>query len=243
MASISGLNSGFATSVSLRSNSQSTPLKTEQATATSKISPEAPTAISGSKTIYEVANDARAALDVSYEDRGARSDSYRGRTGSFRREMFDAMDFDRRTLFAIASDQGGQFSEEEIKAAKSAMRSQLSDAMKSAGGLTGSNHAAGHLAAIEFLDTQASPEEKASLEWAKERAAAQASYQLETKGQGQKVDSDNPVVKLLLDAYDELFAAYDADTNERLENMPSYQRALEEWADLNNTYSSFSITV
>lgn len=184
---------------------------------------------STTKPFAEVALDARSSLDASYEAGGLATDMYTNRTGSFRRDVFDAMDFDRRTLYAIASNEGGQFSEVEMHAAKSAMHDQLANAMVAARGLTGHDHVAGFKAAIEFLDRAASPEEKASFDWAKERAAAQSSYELKTKGRGEDVGSNSPVVKLLMAAYDELFAAYDKDLDQRLEDMPSFARALQQW--------------
>tara|TARA_R110000850_G_scaffold195574_2_gene322002 strand:- start:251 stop:985 length:735 start_codon:yes stop_codon:yes gene_type:complete len=244
MTIISAVNTFRLVNAKPAAVAQNSTEKPEPTTAVRATSPLSAKETTGTKTIYEVAANARAALDSSYEETGLNPENYRHRTGSFRREMFDAMNFDRRTLFAIASDQGGQFSEEEVKAAKSVMHDQLAAPLVAASAFPSEkNTAAAQLAMIEFLDTQTSPEEKASLDWAKERAAAQASYQLQTRGHGQQVGSDDPIVNLLLNAYDELFAAFDSDMNERLENMPSYSRALEEWAELNSTSSSFSITV
>ena len=224
--------------------SQNSAEKSGPVVAAGETSPLSAKATSVPKTIYEVAADARTALDASYDELGVTSETYQYRTGAFRREMFDALDFDRRTLFAISSDQGGQFSEEEIEAAKSAMHDQLAAPLEAASVFpSNKKNAAAQLSMIEFLDTQASPEEKASLGWAKARAAAQVSYQLQTQGKGQPVDSGDPVVGFLLNSYQELFASYGNDMSELLENMPSYQLALEAFAERNDHYSSFSITV
>ena len=68
---------------------------------------------------------------------------------------------DRRTLFAIASNQGGQFSQAEMDAAQFTMDKQESDAMVAADPFN-QDPAAAFKAAINYLDA-GSPEEKASL--------------------------------------------------------------------------------
>ncbi|WP_093177123.1 hypothetical protein [Pseudovibrio sp. Tun.PSC04-5.I4] len=179
-------------------------------------------------------------MDARYKETGVTSSQYRNITGTFRRETFDALDFDRRTFFAIASNEGGQFSTEEMSAAKSAMDDQEQQAMF--GDVPSLKP---HLQAskdhILFLENEASPEEKASFEWAKARATAQVGYQNHADHGDEDFKSDNPIVNRLLVAYEELFEAYNKDMHSRLEEMPSYANAQQQWKDESTSYGEYSI--
>ncbi|SDR45324.1 hypothetical protein [Pseudovibrio sp. Tun.PSC04-5.I4] len=198
------------------------------------------TDIPKSKAISEVASDARSALDARYKETGVTSSQYRNITGTFRRETFDALDFDRRTLFAIVSNEGGQFTTEEMSAADSAMDDQVRKAMYGEAPSL-KPHAQSYRDAINFLDNEASPEEKASFEWAKARATAMTSYKMQTGRIDDDLKSDNPTVNLLLVAYEELFEAYNKDMHSRLEDMPSYANAQQQWKDESTFYGEYSI--
>lgn len=153
------------------------------------------------KDFASVADDARATLDAAYRQRG---EALNNRSpGSEWETVFAGLD--RRALYAVASNAGGQFSKEEQGAADFLMGKQLERAQ----GLDADNPAAfaahlgnpsaGMKAGIRFLDT-VSDEEKQSVNWAVSRASMQHSYELLAERDGQEVenlDSDNPLVKAI----------------------------------------------
>lgn len=111
---------------------------------------------------------------------------------------------DRRSLYAIASNSGGKFSQDEQTFAQVAMGQQQTTAM----GLDNpsafiSDPTAGFLAGIKFLDS-VSTEEKSSDNWRANRAALQADYQSEVSQhpgtKAENVDSGDPVVNMLANA-------------------------------------------
>jgi hypothetical protein len=111
---------------------------------------------------------------------------------------------DRRSLYAIASNSDGQFSQDEQTFAQVAMGQQLTTAM----GLNNpsafiSDPTAGFLAGIRFLDSVSS-EEKSSDSWRADRAGLQADYQSEVSQhpgtKAENVDSGDPVVNMLANA-------------------------------------------
>ncbi|MBP2295435.1 hypothetical protein [Azospirillum rugosum] len=111
--------------------------------------------------------------------------------------------FDRRSLFAIASNSGGGFSKNEQAAAQSVMARQQKEAMTAADP-TGTDPAAAYRAAVAFLDT-ASGEEKASVNWSVKRAAAQFGYESSMSRKGatpERVDSVSPLARMLKGAMD-----------------------------------------
>lgn len=75
-------------------------------------SPVAGAPASGPITFAEVANAARAALDAGYEKLGRKGDEYT--TGQEWNDVVGVAALDRRTLYAIASNQGGLFSKDEV---------------------------------------------------------------------------------------------------------------------------------
>jgi hypothetical protein len=112
---------------------------------------------------------------------------------------------DRRSLFAIASNSEGLFSDVEQKFAQSAMSQQQAAAMglNNATGFM-SDPSAGFLSGIGFLDS-VSPEEKASDNWRVNRASLQASYTSNFRDDhpgdvAKNVDSGDPVVNLMAKA-------------------------------------------
>ena len=152
------------------------------------------------ETFSQVAADARAALDAGYKRLGKTGDDYT--TGDQWDNTVGIKNMDRRTLYAIASNQGGQFSQAEIDAARFTMNKQESDAMMAADPFS-QNPAAAFKAAATFLDQAASPEEKSSLYWAQDRGSAECGYQrcMLEKGQTpEDVSTGNPVVDLFATA-------------------------------------------
>lgn len=117
-----------------------------------------------------VTDEARKSLDASYS-----AMSKAGVTNNFRNGRPEDVEnflagFDRRSLYAIASDSEGKFTKTEQEAARTVMTRQQAEAMAKADP-TGANPAAGQRAAIAFLDA-ASAEEKTSDLWSAQRAAA-----------------------------------------------------------------------
>jgi hypothetical protein len=164
----------------------------------------------------KVTADARAAIDAGYAQ-------YKSATGENLSYLITASakdvdkiyaQFDRRSLFAIASNSGGKFTADEQNAAQGVLNRQVNTA---AGIATGADAAPGvpqgapfdihdqprsWLAAIKFLDS-ASPEEKASPQWAYQRAWYENAYNAniqQEQGPPQNVTSDDPVVEALRNA-------------------------------------------
>ena len=111
---------------------------------------------------------------------------------------------DRRSLYAIRSNEGGQFTKDEQVIARTLMGWQEGAAMglQSKSGTfvsSTSNFSDGFKSGIHFLDSVSS-EEKSSVEWAIERASAQIAYEsaAETERKTpEKLDSENPLVQLI----------------------------------------------
>jgi hypothetical protein len=184
-----------------------------------------PGAVSSSagKPLAQVASDARASLDAKYAEFKASGspfdiNSWEGK------DWYSLMgDLDRRSLYAISSNQGGQFSDDEQKIAQSIMGQEerlaagfyagptrLASAYVAPAGLTSASvdpldpkaAAARSKAFAKYLDG-VSDDEKNSVSWAYSRASAQISYEATTDGQGQgpdNLDSQNPLAKLIADA-------------------------------------------
>ncbi len=188
----------------------------------------------------QVVANARAALDAGYKRLGKVGDEYT--TGDQWDNTVGIKNMDRRTLFAIASNQGGQFSQEERDAAISNMHQQEYDAMKAANP-SGQDFAAAFKAAIDYLDA-GSPEEKSSLQWAKERGGAECGYQrcMLEKGQTpEDVSTGNPVVDLFATAGFQLTKTN--DMSKSVQDMPAYKQATQLWAELYGRGHTINMTV
>jgi hypothetical protein len=167
---------------------------------------------SGGKTIDQVASAARNELDTEYaamETSGQPFD-FNSSEGKDWNSLMGKLD--RRALYAISSNQGGQFTQEEQDMAVTIMGQQQGLATGSYAGpnrLPGSsffkyaNDTAGFMkATMNYLDN-VSNDEKTSVSWAFSRASAQTAYGWLTEDQGktsENVDSENPLVKLLMSA-------------------------------------------
>lgn len=180
-------------------------------------------AVGARKDFATVARDARATLDAGYRKLGKTGDIYT--SAEEWKTAFGGMD--RRSLYTVASNAGGWFSKEEQGAAKYLMAQQQGAAMGLDFGAVRfqSDPAGGYKAGIAFLDS-VSDEEKASFEWAVQRAASQYAYEVLMRRDGKEpeiFDSVNPIVNLIKGALEAL-AATD-DPSKLLEDMPQYKQA------------------
>jgi hypothetical protein len=119
---------------------------------------------------------------------------------------------DRTSLFSIASNSGGQFTQVEQEVAQSQMSTQQGHAMGlyDVGHALTADPAADFLAGINFLNS-VSPEEKASANWQVSYASALVSYQnamsqsssstndqnTKSSTSAQNINTGNPVVDLI----------------------------------------------
>ncbi|MBK3735400.1 hypothetical protein GAY29_20280 [Azospirillum brasilense] len=161
-----------------------------------------------------IAKDARTRMDAQYAAMKASGkpfdfDSFEGR------DWYSLMgDLDRRSLEAVRSNAGGNFSKQEQDIAQSIMAQQEGLAMGLYNGPISQeasftdpfrgDEAARMKANLTFLDA-VGPEEKTSTEWATRRASAQVSYEIHTREKGdepEKLDSDNPLATLIKQAMD-----------------------------------------
>jgi hypothetical protein len=170
--------------------------------------------ISKGKTKEQVASAARASMDAKYKemrDSGKPFDinSYEGKDWNSLMS-----DLDRRALYSVSSNQGGQFSKEEQDMAQSIMSQQQGWAMGLPSGPTrlvegipdpfNGGNAARMYSAVKWLDS-VSNDEKASVPWAVSRATAQIFFEANVDRQNQtpeNLDSESPMVKLIKSAMD-----------------------------------------
>jgi hypothetical protein len=124
------------------------------------------------KDFKTVTLEARAALDTKYADLKSKGTPFSNISGNFN-QLLDG--FERRSLYAISSNSGGLFSEDEQNYAFSVMSQQQGAAMSAADPL-GTDVAARYKGSNDFLD-KVSPEEKTSVDWAVQRAAGQYGYE------------------------------------------------------------------
>jgi hypothetical protein len=187
-------------------------------------------AASGQEDFATVANNARATLDAGYKKLGKTPDIYTNYDDW--KSAFGGMD--RRSLYAVASNKGGQFSKMEQDVAHEFMSDQQAAAMTAADP-TRRDPAAAYKAGMAFLDS-VSPEEKGgSFEWAQQRAVGQYGYEAAMRQKGEEpknLDSDSPVVKMLKGALDALTSLNDA--SKKLEDMPQYKQAQTAFAASGN---------
>lgn len=190
--------------------------------------------------LAQVASEARATLDAGYKKLGKVGDDYT--LGKEWDNVVGLKHLDRRSLSAMASNQGGLFSQREMSQARMKMAELESAAMVAADPLD-KDPASRFKASVDFLDG-ASPEEKSSLEWAQSRASAQWGYESLMKWGGrtaENVDTGNIVVNKFVIAWNELSATNDASQDVR--NMPSWRKAIELWGLGNEKGQSISWTL
>lgn len=179
---------------------------------------------SGTKDFATVAKDARAVIDAVYSKGTKPFSMYT--TGVEAKGMFSGLD--RRSLYAIKSNEGGRFTAEEQKHAGTEMVARLDAAtgQDQMGGVTDNGTIRDMFKrTVGSLDS-VSEEEKSSFDWASQRSRAQWSYEIITTGMGEvpeKMDSTNPVAKMIKAALDSLTAL--GDPSKQLKDMPLYKQA------------------
>ncbi len=169
------------------------------------------TATGGQKPFAQVALDARASMDTQYAAMKATGKPFDINSWEGKDSNTLMGNLDRRSLYAVSSNQGGLFTKDEQQTAQIIMGQQESLAL---GLYSGPTSKAGAYVApfasmsdnikngINFLDN-VSPEEKSSVGWAAERASAQIVYEnlAETEGKTpENLNSENPLAKLITTA-------------------------------------------
>jgi hypothetical protein len=181
------------------------------------------------KSFADVAADARAALDAGYEKLGETGTIHT--TNEQWRKTVGLDDLDRRSLYAIASNEGGLFSEAESGAARIEMSRRAAEVMMKGVLPGGAPNSANYKSVLDYYD-QASAEEKESFEWAEARASAEFLYETRIQREGgtaEQVGSNSDVSSLIVEGWRQL-AATD-DSSKRIEDMSAFRLALEHWSE------------
>ncbi|QIG93951.1 MULTISPECIES: hypothetical protein [unclassified Bradyrhizobium] len=119
-----------------------------------------------------VTSDARVTLDRLYTVAGVKAPIVDGKT------TIDLSTLDRRSLFAISTNNGGKFTPDEQAVAATELKQRFDTALApslATTRLTG-DYSVSYKAALDYLDG-ASDEEKATATWASQRAAVLKGYQ------------------------------------------------------------------
>jgi hypothetical protein len=182
-----------------------------------------PGAVSSSagKTLAKVASDARARLDAKYAEFNASGSPFDFNSWEGKDWYTLVGDLDRRSLYAVSSNQGGQFTDQEQQIAQNVLGQEVN---LSSGYYSGPTSQAGAYvppngltsASIDPLNPQAgaarlkaivhyldgvSGDEKNSIAWAYGRASAQLSFETITGNQDKdNLDSQDPAARLIADA-------------------------------------------
>lgn len=169
---------------------------------------------SAGKTLDQVGADARERMDAVYKAMEASGQpfDYNSTEGRDWNSLMGSLD--RRSLYAVSSNTGGQFTKQEQDIARTLMAQQQGLATGLYHGPTSQmgsytdpyngDVGAKYKAAVSFLD-KVSGDEKSSVAWAGSRAAAQVSYQWRMIGNNEPAEdlsSDNPLVNLIVSAMD-----------------------------------------
>jgi hypothetical protein len=151
---------------------------------------------SGSYTFAMVAQNAKTVLDAGVQAYGQTPGSQT--TNQDWIKIFGGMD--RRSLYAVASNQGGQFSSTEQTAAKTLMDNQLANVANVSSTSSTSEQIAGYTAQANYLNN-ASPEEKQSASWAYSMADAQSAARMaDIDSRMPQASSNSPLVNTLMGA-------------------------------------------
>ncbi|UGY16615.1 hypothetical protein [Bradyrhizobium septentrionale] len=119
-----------------------------------------------------VTSDARVTLDRLYTVAGVKAPIVDGKT------TIDLLTLDRRSLFAISTNNGGKFTPDEQAVAATELKQRFDTALApslATTRLTG-DYSVSYKAALDYLDG-ASDEEKAAATWASQRSAVLKGYQ------------------------------------------------------------------
>ena len=209
-----------------------------------KAAVDSPSATKPSRTkssLSDLAKAAREKMNDSYAKLGMVGDIH---TTMKQWKTIGFSGFDRQTLYAISSNEGGMFNEHETSQAHIEVISRARAAGRAAN-LSGQNFTAHFRAMIDFYD-QASPEEKSSFKWMELRANAQISYEWSGGRENVNVEGENPILDMLLKGWDQLREAgyqkwfgkagqqsEDKDLMLVVTEMPAYREALMEWSRQN----------
>jgi hypothetical protein len=113
-------------------------------------------------------------------------------------KIFDGMD--RRSLYAVTSNQGGQFSPQEQKVAKSMMDAQLANIGDVDASASASEQIAGYGQKVDFLNN-VSTEEKKSASWAYSMADVQTSARMaDINSKMPQISGASPLLSTLMGA-------------------------------------------
>lgn len=166
------------------------------------------TVTGGQKSFTQVALDARASMDSQYAAMKASGKPFdiNKREGEDLYKLLGSLD--RRSLYAVRSNEGGQFTKDEQDLAQILMSQQQGLAMGLYSGPNSklasyvspfSSASEGFKNGVRFLDSVSS-EEKSSIAWAIERASAQIAYESAAENEHiapEKLDSESPIVQLI----------------------------------------------
>src|ERR1019366_8135541 len=184
------------------------------------LSGQAATGAAPAKTFAQVTADARSTLDANLSKMKTAGHAFDFNTATQADWNSAVSGLDRRSLYAIASNSGGAFSEDEQKVAQNVM-GQQQVAASGFGNVAAfmADPSAGFKAGVKFLD-EVSAEEKASASWKVNRAVLQYMYEdsfsQDHPGQtAEKLDSGDPMVNMLVKTLHSLqgtwFSFYKAD--------------------------------
>ena len=206
---------------------------------------------SADKTFDQVKQDMRALFDARIKETGIEVSSYT--PGKDKLAVFGDIK-DRRALFAIYGDKTGTFTKAERSTAYNVMWQQKNDAeygplrIEMQGNPLGTRKAT-----IDFLN-QASPEEKATMDWVVQRAKAQINYENSRRSNnvspdpfdpyGQVNTGDANVDSLILRLVSEGVANYDRSLDKAvaLEESEAYAQAQRDFAALLASDHTFTFT-
>lgn len=190
----------------------------------------------------EVAQAARDELDARYQQMRDSGEPYEADSveGIDDNSLFGNLD--RRALYAVASNEGDHFTEEEQQKARDIMRGQQGMAM---GLYSGPTRLADKFpnpalvdneqvfkSGIEFLDQVSTEEKAADVEWAVQRASLQHAYEDRVRGDNripENYDIGHPLVSLVLEAlnawedHPEWFSRGNTETADQLRTEPWFQ--------------------
>lgn len=195
-ASLFTLTTSVRTAASPRTSTAAA--RSESASSTSAASSEP------KKDFATVAQDARSAIDAAYAARGEKADSTT-HIDDWRNIM---KGMDRRSLYAVFSNAGGQFNEDERVAAENLMHEDywrnLGVDLNDMASLERATQDPAKLMknAVKFWDS-VSDEEKQSPLWAFNRGRSQYDYETQTKNKGEtpeNLDTTHPLASTITSA-------------------------------------------
>lgn len=163
-----------------------------------------------------VAASARETLDMKYGQMSENGLPYGSHLSGGRNRNAAFGSFDRRALYAIASNEGGYFTSQEQASAKGIMTQQQGNAAGHGSGpleaaLThaspfGDDKATSFKKMISFMDRVSAEEKTGSFDWLEQRISAQLAYEGFAQAQGGNVEEftiENALVELLKSVFEE----------------------------------------